>query len=91
MTLSPHRRRDAGVRSGGGGLGRCLNCTLGVGVAHAVVSDGTKLNRAARAQLYWDLVQGCRDPRGALLPHDAVALSFNIDAEGYIVPSSIAA
>ena len=49
------------------------------------------IERAARAQLYWDLVQGCRDPAGKLLPADAVALTFNIDAEGYIVPSSITA
>jgi hypothetical protein len=49
------------------------------------------IERAARAELYWNLVQRCRDPDGHLLPPDAIHLQFNLDAEGSIIPSSIIA
>jgi len=49
------------------------------------------IEKAARAQLYWPLVQRCRGPDGAILPPDTVLLSFNIDADGYLIPSSILA
>jgi hypothetical protein len=47
------------------------------------------IEKMARAQLYWPLVQRCRDPAGAILPPESITLSFTIDIEGYIVPSSI--
>jgi hypothetical protein len=47
--------------------------------------------RAARAQLYYPLTMRCRDRDGKILPPDAITLRFNIDADGYIVPSSISA
>lgn len=47
------------------------------------------IEKAARAQLYWVLVQRCRGPDGAILPPDSVHLAFEIDAEGYLIPSSI--
>ncbi|XXX72892.1 hypothetical protein WMF30_35110 [Sorangium sp. So ce134] len=47
------------------------------------------IEKAARAQLYWDLVQRCRGPDGKLLPPDAVRVEFNVDAEGYIVVPTI--
>ena len=49
------------------------------------------IERAARAQLYWNLVQRCRDRDGKLLPPDAIAMRFIIDVDGYISPSSIVA
>lgn len=49
------------------------------------------IERAARAQLYWNLVQRCRDKGGKILPPDAISMRFNIDADGYITPSSIVA
>lgn len=49
------------------------------------------IERAARAQLYWNLVQRCRDKSGKILPPDAISMRFNIDADGYITPSSIVA
>jgi hypothetical protein len=49
------------------------------------------IERAARAQLYWNLVQRCRDRGGKILPPDAISMRFNIDADGYITPSSIVA
>jgi outer membrane biosynthesis protein TonB len=49
------------------------------------------IEREARAQLYWPLVQRCRDADGRILPPDAVTLTFTVDAEGYIQPSSIVA
>jgi hypothetical protein len=47
------------------------------------------IEKAARAQLYWDLVQRCRGPGGSLLPPDAIRVEFNVDAEGYIVVPTI--
>ncbi|WP_437964225.1 hypothetical protein WMF04_31495 [Sorangium sp. So ce260] len=47
------------------------------------------MEKAARAQLYWDLVQRCRGPGGKMLPPDAVRVEFNVDAEGYIVVPTI--
>lgn len=49
------------------------------------------IERAARAQLYWNLVQRCRDKDGKILPADAIAMRFSIDADGYIARSSIVA
>lgn len=49
------------------------------------------IERAARAQLYYPLVQRCRDAEGHILPPDAIVLRFKIDEEGSIVPSSISA
>lgn len=49
------------------------------------------IERAARAQLYWSLVQRCRDPEGRILPPAAIHLHFRIDGDGAIVPSTIVA
>lgn len=49
------------------------------------------VERAARAQLYWPLVQRCRDKEGKILPPDAVLILFRIDEDGYIIASSISA
>ena len=49
------------------------------------------IERAARAQLYWNLVQRCRDKDGKILPADAIAMQFFIDLDGYINPASILA
>jgi hypothetical protein len=47
------------------------------------------LEREARAQLYWALVQRCRDKDGSILPPDVVTILFRIDEDGYIIGSSI--
>jgi hypothetical protein len=49
------------------------------------------IERAARAQLYWPLVQRCRDPAGGILPPEVVRLTFHVDRDGYIVPATILA
>lgn len=49
------------------------------------------IERASRAQLYWSLVQRCRDPQGNILPPDSIHLHFKIDVDGFIIPSSIIA
>lgn len=49
------------------------------------------IERAARAQLYWRLVQKCRDREGKILPPESVRLLFKVDADGYIASSTIIA
>lgn len=49
------------------------------------------IERTARAQLYWPLVQRCRGPGGGLLPPEAVHLKFQLDPDGYVVPASVIA
>lgn len=49
------------------------------------------IERAARAQLYWPLVQRCRAEDGALLPPEVVRLTFHLDRDGYVVPATILA
>lgn len=49
------------------------------------------MERAGRAQLYWGLTQRCRDRGGALLPPEAVHVTFTIDADGYLLAPSILA
>lgn len=49
------------------------------------------IERAARAQLYWNLVQRCRDPEGHILPPEVIRLQFRIDVDGYIIASTIVA
>ena len=47
------------------------------------------IEREARAQLYWGLVQRCRAKDGGILPPEMVTILFNIDEDGYIIGSSI--
>jgi hypothetical protein len=49
------------------------------------------IERAARAQLYWPMVQRCRDAGGAILPPEVVHLTFHLDRDGYVIPASILA
>jgi hypothetical protein len=51
--------------------------------------SSASIEREARAQLYWTLVQRCRDKDGSILPPDAVTILFRIDEDGYIIGSSI--
>lgn len=51
--------------------------------------SSASIEREARAQLYWGLVQRCRAKDGSYLPPDVVTLVFRIDNDGYIVGSSI--
>jgi hypothetical protein len=49
------------------------------------------IERASRAQLYWGLIQRCRDPEGHILPPEAIRLQFHIDGDGAIIASTIVA
>jgi hypothetical protein len=49
------------------------------------------MERAARAQFYWPLVQKCRAPDGSLLPPDSVTLKFTIRPDGTVDPASVRA
>lgn len=53
--------------------------------------SSVSLERAARAQLYWPLVQRCRDAGGAILPPEVIRLQFDIDKDGYVVPATVLA
>ncbi|MBI4956963.1 MAG: hypothetical protein HY908_33415 [Myxococcales bacterium] len=48
------------------------------------------VERMAREQIYWQLVQECRAPDGKVLPPDAVLLEFVIRPDGTVDPSSVA-
>ena len=69
---------------------RSSKIRVGKVTAEPAMSSPT-VERAARAQLYWPLVQRCRDREGAILPPEVVHLAFQIDREGYIVPATILA
>ncbi len=66
------------------------NVTFGKIVTQAEMSSPA-IERAARAQLYWRLVQRCRDREGKILPPESVHLLFKVDADGYISGSTIIA
>jgi hypothetical protein len=53
--------------------------------------SGPAIERAARAELYWPLVQRCRDKDGAILPAEVVHVTFNLDQDGYVVPATVLA
>jgi hypothetical protein len=89
---SEDKGSDAGVTGAGKGPARDVEARVEVG--NVEVSPGMPspaVERAARAQLYYTLTMRCRDRDGKILPPDAINLHFNIDVEGYIMPSSISA
>jgi hypothetical protein len=49
------------------------------------------IERAARAQIYWRLMQACAGPTGKLPPPESVTLVFTIRADGAVDPTSVAA
>jgi hypothetical protein len=49
------------------------------------------LERAARAQIYWQLAHTCRRPEGELPPADSVTLQFTIRSDGTVFPGSVRA
>ncbi len=74
--------------------------TAGRSAKNALVESGTvevqglpdrASERMSRAQIYYPLVNRCRDANGHILPPDAIVLSFRINDEGTIEPSSISA
>jgi hypothetical protein len=87
---------DTGVASRDGGAAPSATgspkaeVAVGAPTSEPLVSSPA-LEREARAQLYWPLTTKCKGEDGRILPPDAVTLTFTIDAEGYIQPSSIAA
>jgi hypothetical protein len=64
--------------------------TAGKVIQEAAMSSPTA-ERALRAQIYWPLVQRCRDRRGAILPPEVVRLEFHVDLDGYVIPATILA
>jgi hypothetical protein len=84
---------DTGVALDGG-ADRAASTVRGakVSVGKVTIEPGVSspgVERAARAQLYWPLVQRCRDEAGAILPPEVVRIRLSLDADGYIVPASI--
>lgn len=49
------------------------------------------IERAAREQFYWPLVQKCRGPDGELLPPETITLVFTIRTDGSVDPASVGA
>jgi hypothetical protein len=47
------------------------------------------IERAAREQIYWPLVQKCRGPKGEFLPPDSITLRFTIRTDGTVDPASV--
>jgi hypothetical protein len=80
---------DAGAR-GAGRLesGRGGHVTVGPVKLESGVSNPA-IERAARAELYWPLVQRCRDAQGLLLPPEVVRLDFQLDRDGYVMTATI--
>lgn len=74
-------------RSGSGSAGKVSFGPLSIQGEMASAS----IEREARAQLYWGLVQRCRAKEGSILPPDVVKILFRIDEDGYIIGSSIIA
>ncbi len=94
VPVDPGAGTQVGAGSGPDGVSkerpRRAQITIGK-VTHEAGVASASIERAARAQLYWPLVQRCREDGGALLPPEVVRLSFQLDREGYVVPSSILA
>jgi hypothetical protein len=53
--------------------------------------SGPAIEQALRAEVYYRLTQRCRARDRSILPPEAVHVSFHLDADGYVVPSSILA
>jgi hypothetical protein len=49
------------------------------------------IERSARAQLYWELTQRCKDEHDAILPPESVEVMFDVDEDGYLVTATISA
>src|SRR5262249_2675040 len=62
--------------------------SVGVPAIDAQLSNPA-IEKAARAQLYWNLVTRCKDKQDKILPPDTIRLKFSIDGDGYIVAPSI--
>lgn len=65
-----------------------------IGTGPIVMEPGVSspaMEKALRAGLYWTLVNRCRADDGALLPPDAIDLTFTIEAAGTIARPSIVA
>ncbi len=83
---------DAGPAADRAAAERPRGAQITIGkVVHEPGAAGPAIERAARAQLYWPLVQRCREDAGAALPPETVHLRFLLDREGYVVPASILA
>jgi hypothetical protein len=88
---------DTGVRGDGGAEGAApadpskgARIRVGKVTLEPGMSSPT-IERAARAQIYWPLVQRCRADDGAILPPEVIHLSFHLDRDGYVVPATILA
>lgn len=67
-----------------------LRVSVGAVTVQAAMATPS-IERAAREQLYWPLVQRCRDKEGKILPPDSILVLFRVDPDGYIISSSISA
>jgi hypothetical protein len=81
---------DAGVEPRPAEPPRRPTISIGKVTTVADMSDPA-IERAARAQLYWGLVQRCRGRDGQILPPEAVHLSFQLDLDGHLLAPTILA
>ncbi len=58
---------------------------------HHAGAGNDAIERSARAQLYWELTQRCKDEHDAILPPESVEVMFDVDEDGYLVTSTISA
>jgi hypothetical protein len=83
---------DAGAAEGGAAAEARREGGFHIGEVNGLPRmSSPAIEKAARAQLYWPLVQHCRDEAGGILPAEAVHVTLQIDREGYIVPATILA
>jgi hypothetical protein len=54
-----------------------------------IVRASESIEVALRQTIYFDLVTRCKDAAGRVLPPEAIALVFQLDDRGVLVPSSI--
>jgi hypothetical protein len=88
--VPPVQASAAPAPAGSEPAGQASRISLGA-VQFQQAMSSASVERSARAQLYFGLVQRCRDKEGKILPPDAVKVEFNLDSDGYIVASTIRA
>lgn len=62
---------------------------MSVGSFRHIVRSSESIEVALRRTVYFDMVTRCKDASGRVLPPEAIALAFQLDERGALVPSSI--
>jgi hypothetical protein len=88
----PARREPAGPEPAKAAAAPQKKSLVSLGAVSIQGSMATpSIERAARAELYWPLVQRCRDKDGKILPPDSILILFNLNGDGYIIGTTIVA